>query len=60
MNTCSTCRWWGENFTSNGQVVAECTRLEEKPSKAYASHDSALVTQPDFGCNQWEGKDATT
>lgn len=61
MNTCSTCRWWGKNFISQELVVAECQRLDEPNSMAYAAHDSALVTQPDFGCNQWEGKtDATT
>lgn len=63
MNTCSTCRWWNQYRQDLGSC--ELTEGSGSPahpeSKAWAAdselYSAVLNTKPDFGCNQWDGKD---
>jgi len=68
MNTCSTCRWWSSVSPHVDPSWGECLgahssnlrRTNGEPFKMLAmGYDEwNLATKPDFGCNQWEGKDA--
>jgi hypothetical protein len=70
MNTCSTCRWWTRacewhdlaGFGGCKLTENSCGSLDHKQTKAFASNcfdyeHNILATKPDFGCNQWDGKD---
>ena len=51
MPRCRDCRWW-----QHKDVFGLCRRTEYEGRKAYGLGDPLIVTEPDFGCVQWEPK----
>lgn len=62
MNTCDTCKWWGESAEYSEYRVCENTKLDDgkRPDGAQpeALDDTGIhfATGPKFGCIHWQLK----
>lgn len=60
MGNCRDCRWWQSRPDVRSIVIqGACERITVLPSKAViepSCDPPALITDPDFGCIQFEAK----
>ncbi len=64
MRTCRNCRWWQEHvpesdgFCRTDPNMGEWSEIPVRQTLQFmwAKHDE-VRTRPDFGCNQFEGKE---
>ena len=60
MRTCNTCKHWAtEPLTDVKHITTEriCLKSAKHDSSMYGMDGRAIITWPDFGCNQYEDKD---
>jgi hypothetical protein len=55
-NTCENCHWWSKDPIPTVPATIEklCNRSKFMSFGAYGQDGKAIITGPEFGCNQWE------